>query len=492
MRVVLILTIAIAYSLPSRSLPADWPMGGRSGDRNPVSPELPVPTDWQLGEMGKNGRNILWSAEVGTSAAGGPIVSGGLVWVGTNNKSLHEENRPDRAVLSCFRESDGKLLYRYLSTRRGNMTTDWPGQSLSGSPLAEGDRLWFITNRREVICFDTTPLRRGIGDPKTMWALDMVETLKVHPQGLMIPWADTLGSPTVYEDFLYISTGNARSHETGHVPAPEAPSLICIHKDNGKVIWKDNSPGKNLLYGVSASPLVIKTPGRVQVIHPQADGWVRSFDALTGKLLWKFDVNYKKAKGDKALYGGDRIGVLSTPVLVDGRVYFGTGTEAEACGSSLGRLFCVDPTKNGDISPELDAGPEFGKPNPNSGVVWEFSHADPGKGDSMHLMLSAVAIHGGLLFAVDCSGVIHCIDVKTGKQLWSHNLKSVVYGSPLVAGGKLYVAAQGGEVWIFDAAATKRVIKKVQGDGTIVPGPVFANGVLYILTEGRLFAIKSE
>ena len=43
------------------------------------------------------------------------------------------------AIWACIRESDGKVLSRYLSPRRGDGTKhDWPEQSLSGSPLAEG------------------------------------------------------------------------------------------------------------------------------------------------------------------------------------------------------------------------------------------------------------------------------------------------------------------------------------------------------------------
>ena len=67
-------------------------------------------------------------------------------------------------------------------------------------------------------------------------------------------------------------------------------------KDNGQVVWQDNSPGKNILDGQWSSPLVIETSGRAQVVVPQGDGWLRSFEALTGKLLWKFDINAKTSK----------------------------------------------------------------------------------------------------------------------------------------------------------------------------------------------------
>ena len=53
---------------------------------------------------------------------------------------------------------------------------------------------------------------------------------------------------------------------------------------------------------------------------PQGDGWLRSFDALTGKLFWKFDINFKTSHLE--LGGrGTRNDILATPVYYDGRVY---------------------------------------------------------------------------------------------------------------------------------------------------------------------------
>ncbi len=466
-------------------------MGGRAGDRNPVSPEKQAPADWQVKTADAKPRNIRWSAVLGSHLLGGPVVADGLVWVGTNNEA-RDADPPDHAVLACLRESDGKLLYRYLSPRRGGFPIDWPRQSLSGSPLAEGDRLWFCTNRREVVCLDTGPLRRGTGEPRVVWKLDMVDTLKVHPRALMIPGPDTLGSPAAHGEFLYVPTGNGRSADNRSVPAPDAPSLACVRKDTGKVVWTDNSPGKAMLYGHYASPVVVEVAGRAQVIHPQADGWVRAFDAVTGKLIWKFDVNPKAAKGDRiGAPQSERVYVVATPVSAGGRVFFATGLDPEGCGPGPGRLFCVDPTRTGDVSSEVDAGPGRGKPNPNSAVVWEFTRAGPAEGDRMRLTLSSVAVHAGLVFAPDFMGHVHCLDANTGKRYWTHDTKDVVYGNPLVADGKVYVGTQEGLVWVLGAGKTKQVVGKFDMEYPVTAGPVFANGALYVMTWHHIYAIAA-
>ena len=235
------LALSVAV-LAGSTTAADWPMGGRSASRNPVSPETNAPTDWQIETEGKKPRNIKWASRVEGAyyALGGPVVAGGFVWVGTTDCNSDSKNEElDNAVLACFRESDGKLLYRYVSPRL-KFPKDWTGQSLSGSPLIEGDRLWFCTNRREVICLDLEPLRTDKGDPPVVWKLDMVKELKIVPKAMMIPGPDTHGSPAAYKNFLYVPTGNAVSGDGRTVSSP-MPHRWCAWRRT-RVRWCGKTP----------------------------------------------------------------------------------------------------------------------------------------------------------------------------------------------------------------------------------------------------------
>lgn len=475
----LLLTCALASA-------ADWPMGGRDGTRNPVTDEKGAPTDWAFPTSEQKGKNLRWTAHVGGSwSIGGPVVAGGLVWVGTNtNYDPDKADETDRSVLVAVRESDGKVVYRRES-KRLKFGPDWPEQGMSGSPLAEKDRLWFVTNRREVVCLDVGPLQTGKGEPKELWTLDMPKELGVMPRAIMIPGHDTLGSPATYKDFLYVPTGNGFDLANEKLPAPDAPCLVCVRKDTGKVVWTDNSPGKEREYGHYASPLVIEVGGKAQVIHPQADGWVRAFNAETGKLIWKLNVNRIGVKR--------REHVVATPVFATGRIYFGVGACPEDSWAA-GRLFCLDPAKAaGDVSPEADDGTGKGKPNPNSAVVWEFEKDGPKDADQMHRTLGSVAVSGGFVVAADGYGCVHCLDEKTGKRRWVHDTKGTTFGHPTVADGKVFVAAQSGLVSVLELSETKKVLAKVECDNLIIAPPVFANGTLYVLAEnGKLYAVGKK
>src|SRR5688500_1059089 len=92
-----------------------------------------------------------------------------------------------------------------------------------------------------------------------------------------------------------------------------------------------------------SSPLVVPVGGRTQVIVGQGDGWLRAFEAETGRLIWRCDLN-PKAAGKYQLGGRSRRNyVMATPVFHDGRVYLGTGQDPEHFNGEAD-LWCIDPT----------------------------------------------------------------------------------------------------------------------------------------------------
>ena len=70
-----------------------------------------MPTDWNV-EPGKL-KNVKWIADLGTKAYGGPIVSGGKIFIGTNNNvPRNPKVVGDRGVMMCFDEKSGEFLWQ--------------------------------------------------------------------------------------------------------------------------------------------------------------------------------------------------------------------------------------------------------------------------------------------------------------------------------------------------------------------------------------------
>lgn len=463
----------------------DWPMLGRDKTRNAVSPEKNPPIEWDI----QTGKNIKWQAKLGTLTFAAPAVADGLLWVATNNGQPRDQTlTKDAGVLMCFRERDGQFLYQYVSPRLGNRVLDWPETSSGCTPLVEGDRLWFTTNRCELVCFNIGPLRRGTGEPKVHWKVDMIKDLGVFPHGNPMGVV-TRCSPAMYRNFIYEITGNGVDETHERIPAPNAPSLVCFHKETGNVVWQDNSPGKNILHGQWASPTVIEINGRCQVLAPLGDGWLRSFDPETGKLLWKFDTNAKEAR--YLLAGrGTRNYLLAAPVLYEGRIYIANGQYPEH-GDGPGRLWCIDPTKEGDISAELDDGPWKGKPNPNSGVIWSFAGDMRIDDNAMRRACAAMAIADGLVIVPTLAGYTHCLDAKTGKRYWTHDPLEDSYGGPLIIDGRIYVGTTD-DVLIIALSREKKLLATHEMKAPMYASPIYANGVLYIASRSTLYAIQGD
>ena len=237
MKPLLVATVLLAamtvVSVPA-ARSADWPMFGRDATRNPASPEENPPIDWQVelpnsdGRVLEPARNVRWSAALGGYTIAPPVIAGGLVWICTTNGVPRDPaSTKDAGALMCFRERDGAFLWQRLTPRIGNRTNDWPFASTPSPPLVEGDRLWYVTNRWEVVCLDVAPLLAGTGQPREVWTLDMPRELGVFGKcpGMAIKMRCAIGAS--HEGRIYIITGNGVDDSYVNVPVPTRPASFA-------------------------------------------------------------------------------------------------------------------------------------------------------------------------------------------------------------------------------------------------------------------------
>ncbi len=131
----------------------------------------------------------------------------------------------------------------------------------------------------------------GMNDADVIWAFDMMEEVGTYPHNL------ANSSPVVWGDLIFVSTSNGQDESHVNVPSPRAPSIIAVNKTTGKLAWEDNSVEDRILHGQWSPPSVGTIGGVVQVVSAQGDGWVRGYEAQTGKKLWEFDTNPKDRSG---------------------------------------------------------------------------------------------------------------------------------------------------------------------------------------------------
>ena len=549
------------------NVPGDYSQWCGSPGKNNVRLAKNLPIDWDIGRFDDEtgdwlggGKHIKWVARLGSQTYGNAVMAGGRVYVGTNNGAGYLKRFPsdvDLGCMLCFRASDGKLLWQHSSRKLKNgRVQDWPLQGICDAPLVEDERMWFVSSRGEVVCLDTQGFHDGENDgpfkdeestakdeADVIWKLDMIKDLGIFQHNMCSCSVTSAG------DILFVITSNGVDNGHLNLPSPNAPSFIALDKHTGEVLWTDKSPGTRVLHGQWSSPAYGELGGVPQVIFAGGDGWVYSFHAQKfadkkPELLWRFDANPKESKW--LLEGrGDRNNIIATPVLYEGNVFVAVGQDPEH-GEGVGHVWCIDPTKRGDVSPQLvfkvgekepvppedqqrlqAANPEKGfvvRDNPNSAAVWHYGGADlNGNGtldafdddfeELMHRSCGTVAIKDDLLFISDFSGLVHCLDAKTGERHWIYDMLAGAWGSPLIADGKVFIGDEEGDISIFNLSADPAVAMKKLKDKwhpinarlnengivhvtnmetAVYTTPIVAHNVIYISSKDRLFAIERQ
>jgi outer membrane protein assembly factor BamB len=268
----------------------------------------------------------------------------------------------------------------------------------------------------------------------------------------------------VWGNLVFVSTSNGQDESHVNIPSPRAPAIIAVDKNTGKLVWEDNSVEDRILHGQWSTPAVGRVGDVDQVVSGQGDGWVRGYEAATGKKLWEFDTNPKES-----VWPRTRNEIIATPVIYQNRVYIANGQDPEH-GEGVGHFYAIDATKRGDIT--------------KTGLIFHF--------DKIRRSISTAAIADGLIYIPDFSGFFHCIDANTGQEYWVHDLTSAVWGSAMVIDGKVYIGNEDGDIVILQAGKEKKLIGTMNMGSAVYGTPVPANNTLFIMNRNQLYALANK
>jgi outer membrane protein assembly factor BamB len=514
------------FAVPLRA--GDWPQFGGNFSRNAVSDEKNIPEWFEPGKKKTDGsgvemattRNVKWIARIGTENYSSPTVAGGKVFIGTNDVNLTDSHYHSTGggVLLCLDEATGKLLWRLVvpKTESTQHSSDYDAMQLGicSSPTVDGDRVYVVTNRSEVVCLDADGMQNGnqgpitderhytgeLSDPETgrgaddadvIWRYDMMSELSIFPHDA------ASCSVLVFGDVVYVVTGNGV--DDGKAPFPMSPTFIALDKHTGRLLAKDEeSIGGRVFHGQWASPSFGQVGGKTLVFFGGGDGVCYAFDAIrsTGdfpqpgslRKVWSCDANpreyrygedgkprdywdgdkrEKKGNNNDGLYVGPSE-IIGTPVFCKNRVYVAIGQDP-LHGRGKGCVTCIDATKQGDVS--------------SSGVLW--THKD------LDRSLSTPVVYNGLVFVADMTGLIQCLDAETGQCYWKHDANSDCWSSPMVADGKVYLGTRRG-LNVLAAAKEKKVYKEIKLGSQIRSTPAVSDGVLYVASQNYLWAVQKD
>ena len=441
----------------------------------------------------------LWELSLGTHQYSIPTIDRGRIYLGINDARVERPGlKPTGGgVLQCVEQETGRLIWQFISPRnfdgvkRPYHYNQWKCGFCSG-PVVEGDWVYAISSRGEVLCLDRNGQADGndgafvdelqyMGatngklqptDGDLLWRFDLLSEAGVIPH-------DVCGSTLLlHGDLLYACTSNGLDDKHRDIPAPDAPALIVLDKRTGKLAARESEGiSSRLLHGHWSSPSLGQVNGQTLIFFGGGDGFLYAFEPPSAtasgvqslKKIWSYDCNppgYRVRDGNPVPYsrwnkkspeGPSEI--IGTPVCHNARVYVAIG-QSPIHGEGQGALSCVDAAT--------------GK------LVW--------RSELVKRTLSTVAVADGLLYIADYSGNLHCFDADTGERHWVHDLGANIWGaSPFVADGKVYFSAEDRKFWVLRAGTKKEVLSQTRF-GSVPITPVAVDGALYVPTQKRLVA----
>ncbi|HJZ89804.1 MAG TPA: PQQ-binding-like beta-propeller repeat protein, partial [Gemmataceae bacterium] len=236
-------------------------------------------------------------------------------------------------------------------------------------------------------------------------------------------------------------------------------------------------------------------------------GCLYALDAKTGAIVWEFDDEQNLKE------------LFSTPVLSDGRLYFGEGYHFHQDS----KLFCVDAATGKKIwdfqtgshtesTPAVaDGKVVFGAGDDgvycldaiNGQKLWQYTIEGGLHVDSNPLIHDGRAYAGSGTSKRSKNNRIFCVDLRTGKEIWTEPIEYSAWGSPAVAGDHI-VFATGNGTFSFDRepvagrvlcrdTATGRPVWDRALPNSVVCRPAVDRYQVYVGTrDGNVFALDRQ
>ncbi|MCC6491976.1 MAG: PQQ-binding-like beta-propeller repeat protein [Pirellulales bacterium] len=385
---------------------------------------------------------------------------------------------------SRFRGPNGSGLARQSSFPAAWSDDDYawkaalPGKGHS-SPVAWGDCLFVTAGDQATGELIVIALDSASGDQR--WTRRYPSTPHaMHPAN-----SYASSSPAADEHGLYVAWAS-----------PESLQIAAL-SHAGEELWRRDLGPIDNNHGFGISPIV--TEGLVILACDNTGpSFVVAFDALTGDQRWRRE----RASGTPS---------YATPAL------------APSADGSRQLILCSTAEGMAALSPRdgklLWQWPQafpvrcVASPLVAGGLVLAAS-GEGGNGKSFAAVKPAAAAGGApevayelrkslpqvptpvaadkLLFVWSDRGVVTCCDLPTGQVRWSERVGGNYFGSPVIAGDKLYAIAADGEVVALAAADEFRLLGRSSLGEASHATPAVHQGRMYLRTESGLACLPAQ
>ena len=261
-------------------------------------------------------------------------------------------------------------------------------------------------------------------------------------------------SPCVADGVIYVGDLGGVVHAVG--------------KD-GKALWTFKAGSE-----IKASPVVVDD----RVLIGSYDETLYCLAAKTGKVLWQFRINgpvhctVSVANGIAYVSGCDEI--FRAIRISDGKEVYtvSSGAYTGASPALQGPSAFFGTFSNEVLSVNLQS----------RQLVWRYENKQ-----RQFPFYSSAALADGKVVLGGRDKLVHCLDAKTGKALWTFTTRARVDSSPAVAGDRVYIGSNDGRFYVLQLATGTKVWEFEAG-AALSASPAIADGKVVIGSQdGRLY-----
>ncbi len=455
----LALPLLLAFLLPAsgrgEELAAGWPQW-RGPLANGSAPAATPPVDWS------ESKNVKWKIKIPGSGSSTPIIVGDKVYLTTAIAGEVKAPAAGEPEATPAAETPAPEAPPPGGERRGRRGGGGRGETpvrayqfqLLCLDRATGKTLWQQT-ATEVTPHEGHHQDHGFAshspasDGSHVYAYFGSRGLHCYTMDGKLVWSKQFGRMQTRNGFgegsSPLLTGDALVINWDH----EGEDFVAVlDKKTGEERWRKQRDEPTSW----ATPLAIEQDGKTQVII-SATNRIRSYDLKDGSLIWEC--------------GGMTTNVIPTPVAADGLVYAISGFRGSA-------LVAIRPDGKGDITG-------------TGSVAWSYDSKTP-------YVPSPLLENGRLWFFSQNTGILSCLDAKTGKVLIdAERIDGLggVYASPVEADGRIYLTGRNGEGVVLRAGPKLEILATNKLDEKFDASPALAGKDLLLRGHEFLYCLSA-
>ncbi|MCX8156907.1 MAG: PQQ-binding-like beta-propeller repeat protein [Verrucomicrobiae bacterium] len=415
--------------------------------------------------------NVLWVVEVPAGHSSPCIWEDYLFLTATEG---------ERLLTLCYNRRDGRELWRQgvvpEKPERGM------GAMASPTPATDGRRVYVYFGAFGLVSYDFAG--------KEIWRRPLPTPVTQHGAGASPVVAN--GVVVINRDadvdahLLAVSAEDGRTlwdvkrpearrgfatpllwpaHQPELVILPGTLQLAAYRLKDGAAVWR----ARGLPNEMVASPIFGEglffaagwTPGAGMPVLPGFDELLAQGDQDKDGRLTREEAPQGTARRDFTYVDADKDGFLTRSEWESIRAIYEKSENA---------LLAVRPGGEGDVTA--------------THVAWKQNRGLP--------YVPTPLYYEGRVYLVKNGGLFSCFEARTGRALYQEERLGALgdyYASPVAAGGKILVCSQAGMAVVIKAGDTLEVLARNPMGERIMATPAIVDNVLYLRTQGRLYAL---